>query len=457
MLASDVVLTGRGDYAEDSRVREALAAAAGTDDPRALAALAGNEALTDAVVAALSAPHQAVVHGVSAQVARQLKQHRSSLRRMFQEEFEAFAAAKGLLAQPQPTGVVGPREFEGAEARRACPEWSREVIEAATDAFEEQRVVGRGGFGVVYRGELRSDGGALPLPVAVKRFHKPGDEDVARMVATEAELLGTLRHRHVVRLLATCADPPRLVYELCGGGTLAERLDGKHGGLSAAARLRVLGEVAEAAAFLHSSTGRAGGAKLRGVVHRDIKPENVLLTVDGDGAEARLGDFGTAREELEGSGAATRIVATSAYLCPLYAMSRRFGPGTDVYAAGVTLAQVVAGCRAEDAAAAVLSGHVGSLKPDKEAGMWVEGVFAECVALAQWCMTLEAGGARRPSMETVAGYLRALHLAACMGKDGVLGVVLGDLPQRRREVRGRGRGWGGGAGHGDGRACGELS
>ena len=435
VLASDVVLMGGSDYAEDERLREALRRVAGTDDPKALAALAHDEAKVEAVLAALSVSDQAVVAVVNAHADRQFQQQGSLIRRMFEQQRDAFQDIARQLAEHRHNGTQGPVGFDGETARQGCAEWSREVVEAATGGFEPSRVVGKGGFAEVFAGEVHGGSKGAALPVAVKRFLDRADaDDVARQMATEAELLSALRHRHVVRLLATCAEPPCLVYELCRGGTLEERLEGKHGGLSAAARLRVLAEVAEAAAFLHSATGRAGGAKLQGVVHRDIKPDNILLTADEDDAEARLGDFGTAREESE-QARVTRVVGTYVYVCPVYMRTGLVGPQTDVYAMGVTIAQVAAGCRGVDVLAALAPGGERELAADAGAGEWVAGVFEECVGLARWCMLQRDGGAARPDMRAVAAYLRALCVVVTMNQAGLLDAMLGELRKRREEVR----------------------
>ena len=441
VLASDVVLMGGSDYAEDERLREALRRVAGTDDPKALAALAAlaqDEAKVEAVLAALSVSDQAVVAVVNAHADRQFQQQGSLIRRMFEQQRDAFEDIARQLAEHRQAGTQGPVDFDGERAATGCAEWSREVVEAATGDFESSRVVGKGGFAEVFAGEVHGGSKGAALAVAVKRFMAKADaEDVARQMATEAELLSALRHRHVVRLLVTCAEPPCLVYELCRGGTLEERLEGRHGGLSAASRLRVLAEVAEAAAFLHSATGRAGGAKLQGVVHRDIKPDNILLTADGDEAEARLGDFGTAREESE-QARATRVVGTYLYLCPVYMRTGLVGPQTDVYAMGVTVAQVAAGCRVADVLGALAPGGKRELAADAGAGEWVAGVFEECVELARWCTMQQEDGAARPDMRAVAAYLRALHYVATTGQAELLDAMLGELRKRREEVRGGG-------------------
>lgn len=114
---------------------------------------------------------------------------------------------------------------------------------------------------------------------------------------------------HIAQRLVSAA-------ELCEGGTVADRLEGRQGGLGWQARVRVLRETAVALQFMHSARGE--GAFSKGVYHRDIKPANLLLSVPGDDASVKLADFGVARvvdEDREaGASVTTRLMGTSAYM-----------------------------------------------------------------------------------------------------------------------------------------------
>ena len=153
--------------------------------------------------------------------------------------------------------------------------------------LREENVVGRGGAGTVYRCATR--GGE---EVAVKRLSGDGAAGAGnREFRAELEVLGSLSHPNLARLLGYCAAGRDriLVYELLERGSLDAWL---HGGadedgqaLPWPARLRVARGAAAALAFLHH--GRRPP-----VLHRDVKSSNVLL---GKGFEAKLADFGLAR------------------------------------------------------------------------------------------------------------------------------------------------------------------
>ena len=165
-----------------------------------------------------------------------------------------------------------------------------------------------------------------------------GGGGLPREVVEEGVLLGALRHARIVRVIAACAEPPCLVYELCRGGSLASRLaPGAERGLAWEARVRVAWELAETLCFMHTCKGEVAGKRHEGVYHRDVKPENVLLADEDVAFDAardviRLADFGTARaalgaktlEELV-TQTMTKIVGTPPYMCPRYLNSGRFG------------------------------------------------------------------------------------------------------------------------------------
>ncbi|KAE8780341.1 putative LRR receptor-like serine/threonine-protein kinase [Hordeum vulgare] len=218
----------------------------------------------------------------------------------------------------------------------------RDIV-AATGNFSDDRVIGRGGSGVVYRGVL-PDGRA----VAVKKLSRPRDGvdgDSEREFRAEMEVLAdrmgfTWPHPNLVTLYGWCLSGGAkiLVYERLDGGSL-EALICDTAAFGRAARLDAAVGVARALAFLHHECVPA-------VVHRDVKASNVLL--DGEG-RAKVTDFGLARVVRPGdTHVSTMVAGTVGYVAPEYAQTWRATTKGDVYSYGVLLMELATGRRAVD-------------------------------------------------------------------------------------------------------------
>lgn len=96
-------------------------------------------------------------------------------------------------------------------------------IEKATNGFDNSRIIGEGGFGVVYRGIL-DDGREVAVKV-LKRANQHG----GREFLAELEMLSRLHHRNLVKLFGVCIEDNNrcLVYELIHNGSLESHLHGR--------------------------------------------------------------------------------------------------------------------------------------------------------------------------------------------------------------------------------------
>jgi serine/threonine-protein kinase len=196
--------------------------------------------------------------------------------------------------------------------------------------------IGAGGMASVYRArDLR-----LERDVAIKVLlpNLAADPALARRFDREARALAAAAHPNVVNVFdVEPGDPatgrePFYVMELCGGGSLAERLVRRRR-LPPGEVAAVIAAVADGLADLHR----------RGFVHRDVKPHNILYA----GERPKLADFGLARpvdpSELTALTAAYATVGTLAYLAPELLRSGRASAASDVYALGIVAFQCLTG------------------------------------------------------------------------------------------------------------------
>ncbi|XP_059428659.1 L-type lectin-domain containing receptor kinase IV.1-like, partial [Corylus avellana] len=204
----------------------------------------------------------------------------------------------------------------------------------ATKGFKENEVLGRGGFGKVYRGVLPTS----KIEIAVKRVSHESRQGMKEFVA-EIASLGRLRHRNLVPLLGYCRRKRELllVYDYMPNGSLDKYLFHQPTvTLCWSQRFRVIKGVASGLLYLHEEWEQV-------VVHRDVKASNIML--DGE-LNARLGDFGLARFYDHGSDPQTTLVAgTIGYIAPEFARSGKATTSTDVFAFGAFLLEVACGRR----------------------------------------------------------------------------------------------------------------
>ncbi|XP_037419085.1 L-type lectin-domain containing receptor kinase IX.1-like [Triticum dicoccoides] len=218
-------------------------------------------------------------------------------------------------------GVAGPRRFSYNE------------LAIATDNFSDDRALGRGGFGSVYRGFV-SD---MNHEVAIKRVSETSRQGWKEFV-TEVRIISRLKHRNLVQLIGWChgGDQLLLVYDLMHNGSLDTHLYGSDFVLTWAIRYEIVLGVGSALLYLHQDIEQR-------VVHRNIKPSNIMLDTS---FTAKLGDFGLAGLINDGRRShTTGIAGTMGYIDPESVLAGRTSVESDVYSFGVVLLEVASGQR----------------------------------------------------------------------------------------------------------------
>jgi eukaryotic-like serine/threonine-protein kinase len=251
--------------------------------------------------------------------------------------------------------------------------------------YRIEREIGRGGMGVVYLAERDDPTFRQRVALKVVRGGAPdgGQADVNRFLA-ERQLLASLEHVHIARLFdggVTADGLPYYTMAYCEGGSLADRL-----------RENRTVPVEEALRIARQLAMALGAAHARGVVHRDVKPGNVLFDADGS---VRLTDFGIAKllgDDLTRTGG---VLGTAAYLSPEQATGETVDRRADLWALGVTLYEMLAGCRPFEGSsyASVLHRIVSATPAPLEAH--VPGIDPAVDGLVMWL--LQKNPARRPA------------------------------------------------------------
>jgi len=234
------------------------------------------------------------------------------------------------------TGMSGTPQVPAADLELLL----RQMEPDLTPRYRLDGYLGRGAFATVWKAEDRVTGET----VAIKRFHARIPEN--RNFYRELSALFRLRHERIVRIinLQEVADRARyLILEYCGGGTLRTALNKGHraGLVGAAPRVRALA--------LQLAEGLAAAHRL-GLVHRDLKPENILFERQADEASGgsvsvKIVDFGLARALYTGpavSGSLRPLSGSPAYMAPEQ-FNNTFSPGSDIYALGVILYELLTG------------------------------------------------------------------------------------------------------------------
>ncbi|OMO99404.1 hypothetical protein COLO4_13309 [Corchorus olitorius] len=252
---------------------------------------------------------------------------------------------------PSGVGLVGPKSGSGTKREFLAPKdepnagsraqtFTYRQLATATKNFRKESLIGQGGFGAVYRGQLESTNQI----VAVKKLDKTGGQGEKEFLV-EVLMLSLLRHPNLVNLIGYCAegDQRLLVYEYMQQGSLEDHLHyltPNQEPLDWNTRMAIAAGAAKGLEHLHT------GAEPP-VIYRDLKSSNILL---GEGYHPKLSDFGLAKFGPSGdkSHVSTRIMGTHGYCAPEYLTSGKLTMKSDIFSFGVVLLELITGRKALD-------------------------------------------------------------------------------------------------------------
>ncbi|RWW32224.1 hypothetical protein GW17_00003120, partial [Ensete ventricosum] len=236
-------------------------------------------------------------------------------------EYELFALLF-LFSWVSAAGVLSPKgvNYEERHDEEVClgnlKKFQFRELQVATDNFSSKNILGKGGFGIVYRGHLTD--GTL---VAVKRLKDGSTAGGDIQFQREVEMISLAVHRNLLRLCGFCmtASERLLVYPFMSNGSVASRL--KVG-------------AARGLLYLHEQCDPK-------IIHRDVKAANILLD---DYWEAVVGDFGLAKLlDHRDSHVTTAVRGTVGHIAPEYLSTGQSSEKTDVYGFGILLLELITG------------------------------------------------------------------------------------------------------------------
>ncbi|XP_043723730.1 LRR receptor kinase BAK1 isoform X1 [Telopea speciosissima] len=239
--------------------------------------------------------------------------------------------------------------------------FSLRELQVATDSFSNKNILGRGGFGKVYKGRLAD--GSLVAVKRLKEERTPGGE---LQFQTEVEMISMAVHRNLLRLRGFCMTPTErlLVYPYMANGSVASCLRERPPGeppLDWPTRKRIALGSARGLSYLHDHCDPK-------IIHRDVKAANILLDEE---FEAVVGDFGLAKlMDYKDTHVTTAVRGTIGHIAPEYLSTGKSSEKTDVFGYGIMLLELITGQRAFDLARLANDDDVMLLD-------WVKGLLKE--------------------------------------------------------------------------------
>ncbi|KAF3542856.1 hypothetical protein DY000_02010061, partial [Brassica cretica] len=273
----------------------------------------------------------------------------------------AIALALWRRKKPQDHFFDVPAEEDPEVHLGQLKRFSLRELQVASDNFSNGNILGRGGFGKVYKGRL-----ADSTLVAIKRLKEERTQGGELQFQTEVEMISMAVHRNLLRLRGFCMTPTErlLVYPYMANGSVASCLRDRpesQPALDWPKRQGIALGSARGLAYLHDHCDPK-------IIHRDVKAANILLDED---FEAVVGDFGLAKlMDYKDTHVTTAVRGTIGHIAPEYLSTGKSSEKTDVFGYGVMLLELITGQRAFDLARLANDDDVMLLD-------WVKGLLKE--------------------------------------------------------------------------------
>ncbi|XP_014212034.1 serine/threonine-protein kinase pelle-like [Copidosoma floridanum] len=289
----------------------------------------------------------------------------------------------------------------------SLPQIPFDEVVSATDNWNQDNFLGKGGFAFVFKGMWKN------TEVAVKKLHRKNSSSSAKLYEQQLEqmfreikLLNSLQHENVLSLYAYSMDgvEPCLVYQYMKNGSLSDRLHLAGGSkpLDWPQRENIAKGIARGLQYLHT-------ARPRPLIHGDIKSANILLTKHFD---PKIGDFGLARKgSAHASVKVNKIQGTRSYLPKDYLYTKALSTKIDTYSYGIVLLELATAIAAYNKVklkGESLKNYVDSFGDnledicklkDKKAGETGRDIFMFLILYGKWCS--QEYKEQRPEMTTV--------------------------------------------------------